>query len=166
MKIVSIISGLALTGFCLITPSVVSAEDQTGGPHPGTMWHQHEVSAQVPTEGNRASKIIGMDIVNAQDQKLGVVRDLAIDPKSQRVAYAWVEKSDETADTGKYVAVPINYLTPSVDQKNFVLNADKSRFDSARGYAKNQMPNMALDRNQVAFWQSIVEAAGAQSPSK
>ncbi len=129
------------------------------------MMHQgmmHQISAEAPTDLNRASKLIGTDVVNAQNQKLGTVRDLVIDPKSQRVAYAWVEKSDETGNTGKYVAVPISVFTPTSDQKNLTLNADKARFSSAHGYARNQFPNMALSPSQISFWQSISEAAGAQ----
>ena len=113
----------------------------------------------------RASKLIGTEVVNHENQKLGTLRDLVVDSKSQRVAYAWIEKSDETGSTGKYVAVPLNFISQSTDQRILVLNADKSRFSSAHGYAKNQMPNMALSNSQLSFWQSIVEPSGAQPGS-
>lgn len=179
MKIALFVKGIALAGFCTVAPSLFAAEDQgsaqTDPNQPSSeagqgmqqgmqqgMHMMHQISAQVPTDSNRASKLIGMDVVNQQNQKLGTVRDLVVDPKSQRVAYAWVEKSDETGNTGKYVAIPINVFTPSTDQKNLTLNADKARFSSAHGYAQNQMPNMALPPSQISFWHSISEAAGAQ----
>ena len=163
----SVIKGLALAGICLVAPGLMMAQNQ---PSMGTekqsgmhqKWMSHQVSDQAPTELNRASKIIGSDIYNQSNTKLGVVRDLIVDPKSQRVAYAWVEKSDEAGNTGKYLAVPIHLLTPTTDQKNFSLTVDKDRFDSVQGFAKNQMPNMALTPSQLSFWRTISEAAGAQ----
>lgn len=172
----SLFQKIALVGLCSIAPAYLyAADDQTSsssgqssqtGMHEHGMMHQHQVSAQAPTDANRASKIVGMEVVNQQNKKLGTVKDLVIDPQSQRVAYAWVKKSDETGNTGKYVAVPLNVFHPTSDQKYLVLNADKQRFDSAQGYADNQFPNMALPPSQISFWQSITEAAGAQSGSQ
>lgn len=168
-----LVQKLALIGLCSIAPAYLQAQDPSSSSgqneaQSGQMqMHEHgmmhsQVTAQVPTDLNRATKLVGTDIVNQQNQKLGTIRDLVVDPKSQRVAYAWVEKSSESGNTGKYVAVPLNLFTPSTDQKNLVLNADKNRFDSAQGYARNQMPNMAIPASQISFWHSITEAAGAQ----
>ena len=118
----SMIKGL-LAGLCFAAPGLLLAQSETGGQQPQTgaseeqgsamhqRWMSHQISSQTPTELNRASKIIGADVVSQTNTKLGVVRDLIVDPKSQRVAYAWVEKSDETANTGKYLAVPVHLLT-------------------------------------------------------
>ena len=171
----SIIKGIVLAGLCLAVPAYLSAAEEQSGSQAGSQQgetHMHhegmhqgtnQVSAQNPTDLNRASKLIGMELVNQQNKKLGTIRDLIVDPKSQRVAYAWVEKSAETGNTGKYLAVPINVFSPSSQDKHLILNADKAQFDSAKGYAKNQMPNMALPHSQTAFWENFSEAAGAQS---
>ena len=163
-----VLQKIAVIGLCALAPACVFAQDsseQSQAAHQGMMHHgmmEHAIAPQTPTELNRASKIIGTEVVNQQNQKLGSVKDLVVDPQSQRVAYAWIEKSDETSNTGKYVAVPLNLLKPSSDQKDLVLNADKSRFSSAQGYAKNQLPNMAMSNTQLSFWESITEPAGAQ----
>lgn len=163
----SMIKGLVLLGFC-VAPGLLLAQEQTGTgkeEQQGSSMHQrmsHQISSQTPTDLNRTTKIVGTDVMNQTNTKLGVVRDIVVDPKSQRVAYAWVEKSTETGNTGKYLAVPINLLTPSTDQKILTLNIDKERFDSAQGFAKHQMPNMAMTPNQMSFWRSISEASGAQ----
>ena len=163
------VKSVVLAGLCFGVPNCLLAQNQQSGtenqpsiPHQAGSMMNQEISAQEPTDANRATKIIGMNVLNQGNQKLGTVRDLVVDPKTQRVAYAWVEKSSETANTGEYVAVPINLFTPTKNMKSLVLNADKARFDSAKGYEKNQMPNMSITPNQMAFWQSITEAAGAQ----
>ena len=163
-----VLQKVAVIGLCALAPAYVFAQEsseESMGAHQGMMHHgmmEHAITPQAPTELNRASKIIGTEVVNEQNQKLGSVKDLVVDPQSQRVAYAWVEKSDETGNTGKYVAVPLNLFKPSTNQKDLVLNADKARFSSAQGYAKNQLPNMAMSNTQLSFWENITEPSGAQ----
>jgi sporulation protein YlmC with PRC-barrel domain len=149
-------------------PNFLRAADQAGDAQSsaakigGQIRDAAGASAEMPTDINKASKLIGMDVKNPQNQKLGTIRDVVIDFKSQRVAYAWLEKADEEGNTGKYLAVPINVLQPSTDLKDLVLNADKNKIATAQGFAKNQLPPLQLPSNQTAFWQSIQEASGAQ----
>jgi len=159
----SIITGIALAGLCLAMPKFAAADDQsTGAKIQQPAGATTEIRAEAPTDINKTSKLIGMHVRNQKDQKLGTIRDIAVDYPSQRVAYAVVEKTDEAADTGKYVAIPLNVFTPASDMKSLVLNADKTKFDTAKGFAKNQWPSLALPSSEIAFWQSIAEPSGAQ----
>ena len=116
----------------------------------------------VPHNINKATKILGMTLRNQDREKLGVVRDLIIDTKSQRVAYAWVERSGSSAPSDRFVAVPFDLMQSRQNQRSLVLSVDKTTFDTAKGYAVSQLPNMALPRSEVAFWRTISETAGAQ----
>lgn len=180
----TIIAGIAV-GLCLALPQILSAQDQSTGQSAGQSSGQsqsdlgtqvkegagaavseatsamHGMRHTTPTDINKASKIIGMDVRNQSDEKLGTIQELVIDFQSQRVGYAVLEKADEQGDTGKYLAVPLNVLTPSSNQRNLTLNADKSKISSAQGFAKNQYPAMPLSGQQLSFWRSISEAAGA-----
>lgn len=146
---------------------------------PGLLWAQYPIPLPpeyhiypsapqtkelpgAPHAINRTSKILGMSILNPGNEKLGTVRDLAVDFKSQQVAYAWIEKKDATGESSKYVAVPLELLSPSKNQRHLILNVEKSQFDNAQGYAANQLPNMALAPGYMAYWRTITEAAGAQ----
>ena len=176
----SIITALALAGL-LAAPIIIMADDQSSQQG---QQQQSQIGSQIqrtgeaisqaagteaqqpPTELNKASKLIGTKVVNQSDEKLGTVKDVIIENKSQRVSYLWVKKTKEEGNTGKYVAIPCNVFAPSSDQKNLVLNTDKQKFESAQGYEDTQMPSLAQVQNQSSFWQSISEPSGAQPQSK
>jgi hypothetical protein len=43
---------------------------------------------------------------------------------------------------GKMLAVPLTALTPSSDQKHLILNADKSKVETAMGFDSNNWPSV------------------------
>jgi sporulation protein YlmC with PRC-barrel domain len=98
-----------------------------------------------PVKVNKASSLIGMDVRNQKDEHLGHIKDLVIDWKTEGVSYAVVSTGDKMLldINEKLLAVPLNALTVSADQKCLVLNADKSKVEAAMGFDKNNWPSVS-----------------------
>ncbi len=55
----------------------------------------------------------------------------------------------------KYLAVPLNALTASPDDKHLILNADKSKVEAAAGFDRNNWPSVGNPSwGAEPFWQS------------
>jgi sporulation protein YlmC with PRC-barrel domain len=92
------------------------------------------------TDANKASKIIGMEVKNRENEKVGKVKDIVIDVQSGKVAYAVL--STGSFGSGKLIAVPLDALTLQPGEKNFVIDAPKDRIASAAGFADDNWPRI------------------------
>ena len=101
------------------------------------------------TDANKASKIIGMEVRNLQNERVGKVKDLAIDTHTGRVAYAVLSAGGGFFGGGKNVAVPLDALTPQPGQKHFVIDAEKDRLASAAGFADDAWPSIDDAKNST-----------------
>ncbi len=96
-----------------------------------------------PAKYNKASGLIGMEVCNQKDERLGQIKDVVFDLKSERVSYAVVSSGsglfllDE-----KLIAVPLSAFTASSDQKHLILNADQDKFASAMGFPQDKWPRV------------------------
>lgn len=80
------------------------------------------------TDGLRASKIIGTDVVNEQNEKIGDVDDLII--TDNKVHYAIVDVGGFLGVGGRLVAVPYDSLTFSAARDSVSLKgATKSELE-------------------------------------
>ena len=98
---------------------------------------------------NKANEVIGRDVMNAQDEKLGHIRELAIEGRTGRVAYAVLE-FDRLGDLrDKLFAIPWQALNPKTDtekwfnQKVFILDVPKEKLATAPGFDRNKWLDMA-----------------------
>lgn len=113
------------------------------------------------TDANKASKIIGMEVKNRENERVGRVKDIVIDVPSGKVAYAVL--STGFLGSGKLIAVPLDALTLQPGAKNFVIDAPKDRIDAAPGFADNNWPGLDATKDR----QTIGLAAGsAESDAK
>lgn len=101
-----------------------------------------EELSQNVTDANKASKIIGMQVKNTQNEDLGKVKELVIDNKSGKVAYAVVSTGGGLFGGGKMVAVPFEALSLQPGAKNLVLNIQKEEMKNAKGFAENNWPSL------------------------
>ncbi len=97
----------------------------------------------------RASEMIGEEVVNHKGEKLGKISEFAVDADRGKVAYAVLETGGVLGIGEKYHAIPwkaINYR-PDVDKKandeKFVMRVEKDRIKQAEGFDKDHWPNMA-----------------------
>ena len=94
-----------------------------------------------PTSVNKASSIVGMEVRNQADEKLGKIEDLVVDLESGRISYAVL--STGGMFRSKTLAVPVSAFSTGADQKYLILNADKSRLEAATGLEKDQWPSVS-----------------------
>jgi sporulation protein YlmC with PRC-barrel domain/Cu/Ag efflux protein CusF len=126
--------------------------------NPDTTVNGQEMISKV----NKASSLIGMDVRNAQNEKLGDIKDLVVDLHSGKIAYAVLSVGGFLGIGDKYIAVPPSAFTPTADDAGLVLNADKAKIQNAPGFAKSDWPalNDTSWRSQDAYWLSGNAAQG------
>jgi sporulation protein YlmC with PRC-barrel domain len=112
------------------------------------------------TKANKASGLIGMDVRNQQNEKLGDIKDLAVDLHSGRIAYAVLSVGGFLGIGDKYIAVPSSEFSISPDGKELILNADKARLQGAPGFAKNNWPDLNSWQTHSTYWLPEGSAVG------
>ncbi len=90
-----------------------------------------------------ASSLSGDRVKNAAGEDLGKVKELMIDVPSGRVAYAVLSFGGVLGIGNKLFASPWNALTLDEDEKQFVLNVDKTTLENAPGFDEDHWPDMA-----------------------
>ncbi len=93
-----------------------------------------------PTVWQKATDLSRKDVRNLQNEDLGKMNDLAIDPDSGRVLYGIL------SFRGKLFAVPWNALNLSNDGKQFTLNVDKEALKDSVSFTSDKWPNMTDPR--------------------
>ena len=90
-----------------------------------------------------ADTLIGNDVCNTLDEDLGDIKEIMIDMRSGRVAYAVMSFGGFLGMGEKLFAVPWNALKLDTVNKRFVLDVKKDRIENAPGFDKDRWPNMA-----------------------
>jgi hypothetical protein len=165
---------LAALACLTLTPATKAADDVNAPKAPTTQktdseklaHSSHETSTEAtpsegtPTKANKASGIIGMDVRNQSDEHLGHIKELVIDWKTAQVSYAVMSTAPKVllGIDEKLLAVPLNALTVSSDQKHLILNADKSKVQAATGFKSDNWPSVNNPSwGAQPFWQSDTE---------
>jgi len=128
-----------------------------------TAWRRAHLARAVPVTGMkrlmRADIVIGGDLRNAKDEKLGEITDIVLDPERKQVAYVLVARGGflgigqqlravrwadlrATDDHEIYlldVAPTALDNAPAVDRKNFAQTADASWRDKLDAYWGNAL---------------------------
>jgi len=91
----------------------------------------------------RASKVNGMDVLNADHKNLGDIQDVVLDQESGRIAYAVLSFGGFLGIGDKFFAVPWGALKPTTDKKAFTLDIPKDRLEKAPGFDKKSWPDLA-----------------------
>jgi sporulation protein YlmC with PRC-barrel domain len=127
---------------------------------------EQETQKQV-TDANKASKVIGMQVKNKQDEDLGKIKDLVVDFQSGKIAYAVLSSGGTFGFGGKMVAVPIEAFTLKPGEKALIIDLPKQQLSQAPGFTENDWPNLdaAQTGKTIGLAQSKspqeMEAAGA-----
>jgi sporulation protein YlmC with PRC-barrel domain len=96
--------------------------------------------------GHRGSKIIGTDVRNMRNQKIGEVTDIVLDDNGT-VAYAVVATGRFLGMRGKLHAVPWRALQTNASGRDFfVLDIDKERLAKVPGFETRSWPDFADER--------------------
>jgi sporulation protein YlmC with PRC-barrel domain len=90
-----------------------------------------------------ADTLEGDSVMNPAGEELGDIKDIMIDVKSGRVAYAVLSKGGLLGFGDKLFAIPWSALTLDAARKCFILDVSKERMDKAPGFDKDHWPSMA-----------------------
>ncbi len=110
---------------------IIGGERDSSGPGPDVM---------------DAKTLIGDEVVNAANEKLGTVEAIMLDVGRGRVAYAVLAFGGFLGIGEKLFAVPWRALALDADRKCFVLDVPKERLERAPGFDKGRWPSMADQR--------------------
>lgn len=91
----------------------------------------------------RGSKFIGMDVTNRAGEDLGDIEDVMIDLNAGRIAYAVLSFGGFLGLGDKFFAIPPDILEYNSVDDVLILNVDKSAFENAPGFDKENWPDMA-----------------------
>jgi sporulation protein YlmC with PRC-barrel domain len=107
---------------------VGSGRDMANGPGP-------EVMAAATLDGDRVLSSDGHDI--------GKLKDIMLDVRSGRIAYAVLSSGGFLGIGDKLLAIPWGVLTLDTDRKCFVLSLTAEGVKNAPGFDKDHWPSMA-----------------------
>lgn len=113
---------------------------RTHGEAGTTMHTQTGVTAGVLLSANT---LIGTEVVNRTDDKLGSIKDLMMDTSSGDIQYAVISAGGFLGIGDKLYAVPWEALSMDTQEKQFILDVDVERFKEAPGFDKDNWPDMA-----------------------
>ncbi|WP_084544707.1 PRC-barrel domain-containing protein [Derxia gummosa] len=90
-----------------------------------------------------ADTLLGNDVYNHQDEKLGDIKEIMLDVPGGRIAYAVLSFGGFLTLGEKLFAVPWSALVLDTTAKCFRLDASKDRLKDAPGFDKDHWPSMA-----------------------
>jgi len=100
-----------------------------------------------------AHTLLGEDVYNGQDEKLGDIKEFMLDMNTGNVAYAVLSYGGVLGIGEKLFAVPWHALRLDTVNKRFGLDIDKDRLKTAPGFDKDDWPDMT-DQS----WASSIES--------
>ena len=90
-----------------------------------------------------AHTLIGDHVHNLKNEHLGEIKEIMLDMRSGRIAYAVMAHGGVFKLGQKLFAVPWEALTLDTVNKRFVLNVDKDQLKNAPGFDKDHWPDMS-----------------------
>lgn len=94
----------------------------------------------------KASNIIGTRVVDAHAEVLGSIKEIVIDPKTGRVAYAVVSFGGFFGMGEKLFAIPFSSFEFDMTNNQYVLQVPKSRLEKAPGFDADHWPSMSDEK--------------------
>jgi sporulation protein YlmC with PRC-barrel domain len=98
-----------------------------------------------------AGTLIGDHVHNMQNEHLGDIKEIMLDTRTGKVAYAVMSFGGVFSIGEKLFAVPWEALKLDNVNRRFTLDLDKEKFEDAPGFDTDAWPNMADPQ-----WQSTV----------
>lgn len=115
-------------------------------------------ATQVP-EHRRASQVIGMNIQNMQDEKIGAVEDLVLDLPSRRVSAVVISSGGFLGIADELSLVPPSALKLNAEGDAFSANITKDQLTNAPRFQGTDYP----DLNDPKYMMSVYKAYNAES---
>jgi len=94
----------------------------------------------------KASGVIGTKVVNGKDENLGDIKEIVIDPRTRKVAYAVVAFGGFLGMGEKLFAIPFGSFAYNVTKNEYVLDVAKERLKDAPGFDSDHWPAMTDEK--------------------
>ena len=94
----------------------------------------------------KVSSIIGTNVVNPAGDDLGDVKEVVIDPRSGKVAYAVISFGGFLGMGTKLFAVPFSALKYHAEDNEYALDVSKERLKDAPGFDPDHWPVMSDEK--------------------
>ena len=92
----------------------------------------------MPTRFDKASGLLGMEVRRPNGERLGRIKDLVIDWRTDHVAYTVIS----TGSSDKLLAVPLAALAPTANHKYLILDTEKSKMQGVRLFESSNWPRI------------------------
>ena len=100
-----------------------------------------------------ATTIIGDEVFNLRDEKLGKIQDIMLDITEGKIRYAVLASGGFLGMGDRLFAVPWKALKQDKEHRRFILDVDAEQLKNAPGFDKDKWPNMT-----DASWNTTVES--------
>ena len=90
-----------------------------------------------------ASDFDGEDVVNRKGEDLGDIKDVMLDVRRGRIAYAVLSAGGFLGIGNKLFALPWSALTVDEAKKRFVVNVTKESLETMPGFDKEHWPDLS-----------------------
>jgi sporulation protein YlmC with PRC-barrel domain len=90
-----------------------------------------------------ATTLIGDYVYNRSGEELGHIKDIMLDLRNGRIAYAVLSFGGIMGMGDRLFAIPWLALELHAETHSFVLDIDKERLKAAEGFDKDDWPDMA-----------------------
>ncbi|HZQ46910.1 MAG TPA: PRC-barrel domain-containing protein [Verrucomicrobiae bacterium] len=128
---------------------------------------QSRQRAPTATQAIKAGKLLGYTVESQTGEKLGKVKDLAIDSQSGQLDFVLVATGGVAGIGSQWKAVPPAALSPATAlQKTLALDITPDRWKTAPSFSKDQIANMGgqLQMAQIykyygQTWSAVAQAA-------
>ena len=134
----------AAAGVIIATIVVAQAQQTPRTDQPSTRSRTTESTSTTSDKVmkvNKCSQLIGMDVKNAQGEKLGDIKDVVIDFNSGKVGYVVLDTGGGILSSEKLHAVPLQAFQAGSEGNTLILNSDKDRLSKAEGFTKDNWPS-------------------------
>jgi len=113
--------------------STLDQDNKTGKNHAGA-------NANWPVKLLTATSIIGDDVLNEKDEKIGVIKDVMLDIRRGIIEYVVVESTGFLGFNDKLFALPFGVLKIKQSEKAFVIENGSDLLKKAPGFDKEHWP--------------------------
>ena len=94
----------------------------------------------------KASSITGTSVVNPTGDNLGDIKEVVIDPRTGKVAYAVVSFGGFLTIGKKLFAIPFEALEYNQADNEYVLDVSKEKLEAAPGFDPDNWPAMSDEK--------------------
>lgn len=114
-------------------------------------YEQRDAYGMYANKGNKgpgpelmgAETLIGNHVHNLQNEHLGEIKEIMLDMRTGKVAYAVMSSGGVLSIGEKLFAVPWQAMTLDTVHKRFTMDAEKSLVENAPGFDTDHWPDMA-----------------------